>query len=398
MENQDNDNDIDVESELNLNEIDEDIHKKTDTETFQIDSSQLVPEKKKRGRKPKNLLAQMAQQSESQHSEQELQTHNGAVILNAPKKRGRKSDKLISIVDETPMIQNLICHLPLNISDIKKITSQFENINIESKVLDSIVEQTSENKTDTHIIKANNVPKLVDLNDDHKCYKSKTKTFDDECPGCLSYLAQMNKLQEEIDRLKNGIIECSTSFNKKVYESKVNFVGRDGEEWDDKTDIACWWCCHKFDHIPLGIPEFIIKDTFYLTGCFCSFNCMLSYNLDINDYKIWDRQTNIYQLKNRIDPDNKITMHPAPPRQSLDIFGGPLNISAFRQSFYVLNKEFRCFFPPMISIVGIIEEDFRDMGIGSKLRFNRDPSEPIIRRKKPLQKKTNTLNNIVQII
>ena len=91
-------------------------------------------------------------------------------------------------------------------------------------------------------------------------------------------------------------------------------------------------------------------------------------------------------------------MHPAPPRQSLDIFGGPLNINSFRQSFYVLNKEFRCFFPPMISIVGIIEEDFRDMGLGGKIRFNRNPNEPLIRRKKPLQKKTNTLNNIVQII
>ena len=356
--------------------------------------TEIIPEKKKRGRKPKNLLLQNAslEQVQSQVDNEtvpEPQMINGSVVLNAPKKRGRKSDKLISIIDETPKVQTLICHLPLNQSDIKKITSQMESLNID--ILEPI-------QIETQPIKTYNAPKLVDLNDDHKCYKHKTKTFDDECVNCLLHMAEINKLHEEIDKLKNGIIECSTSFNKKIYESKVNFLDRDGNEWHEKTDIACWWCCHKFDHIPLGIPEFIIKNTFYLTGCYCSFNCMLSYNLDLNDYKIWDRQTNIYQLKNRIDPDNKITIHPAPPRQSLEIFGGPLNINRFRQSFYVLNKEFRCLFPPMISIVGIIEEDYRDIGMGNKIRLNKDPNEPIIRRKKPLLKKTGTLNSLVQII
>lgn len=26
-----------------------------------------------------------------------------------------------------------------------------------------------------------------------------------------------------------------------------------------KTDIACWWCCHQFEHIALGISEYIDK-------------------------------------------------------------------------------------------------------------------------------------------
>ena len=178
--------------------------------------TEIIPEKKKRGRKPKNLLLQNAslEQVQSQVDNEtvpEPQMINGSVVLNAPKKRGRKSDKLISIIDETPKVQTLICHLPLNQSDIKKITSQMESLNID--ILEPI-------QTETQAIKTYNAPKLVDLNDDHKCYKHKTKTFDDECVNCLLHMAEINKLHEEIDKLKNGIIECSTSFNKKIYEGQ----------------------------------------------------------------------------------------------------------------------------------------------------------------------------------
>jgi hypothetical protein len=122
---------------------------------------------------------------------------------------------------------------------------------------------------------------------------------------------------------------------------------------------------------------------------------MMAYNLDLNDYKIWDRQANIYQMKNRIDPSNKITIHPAPPRQTLKIFGGPLSIMDFRESFFILNKEFRCFFPPMISIIGIIEEDNRDLSGGIKIKHNKISNEPIIKRKTQLPKQKNTLHLIV---
>ena len=80
-------------------------------------------------------------------------------------------------------------------------------------------------------------------------------------------------------------------------------------------------------------------DLSFTPGCFCSFNCAIAYNLDLNDYKIWDRQSNIYQMKNKIDPLNKITIQPAPPRQTLHMFGGPYSISDFRKSFFILNKE-----------------------------------------------------------
>ena len=56
---------------------------------------------------------------------------------------------------------------------------------------------------------------------------------------------------------------------------------------DRKTDICCWWCCHKCD-VPLSLPEKLYDDTFHVFGCFCSFNCAAAYNVNLNDYKIWE--------------------------------------------------------------------------------------------------------------
>ena len=55
------------------------------------------------------------------------------------------------------------------------------------------------------------------------------------------------------------------------------------DNWIDKTDVCCWWCCHKFDSIPVGLPvDYNAKlRKFRVKGVFCSFACMLA-NGDIN--------------------------------------------------------------------------------------------------------------------
>jgi len=285
-------------------------------------------------------------------------------------------------LNDTPPIDNsvinLVAHLPLKMIDI---TSIIQNKTNSSVNLNKILEPK-------HIT----VPKYVDLSD--TLYDNSAKNNNNcVCQKCNLYENHINKLENEIKNLKNGIIYSSSNFNKKIYESKVNFFDKLANKWEHQTDIACWWCCHNFDHIPLGIPEFINKDQFYLFGCFCSFNCMIAYNMDLNDCKIWDRQSNIYQMKNRIDPDNKIIIQPAPPRQTLKMFGGPLDISEYRESFFSLNKEYRYFFPPMISIVGLIEEDNRY--VNGEIKINKNYNQPYIRRSKPLQNSNNKLLNII---
>ena len=299
------------------------------------------------------------------------------------KKRGRKANtKIINLVQDIniDIVTNLIAHLPLKMLDIVKVITTHPN---QKSVI-------SEEKTQL-------ISKYVDFTEDvfDKITKIKSKQQCFLCTKCILHDEKIKFLEEEILNLKNGIMDNTINFNKKIYESKVNFFDSTSKKWIEKTDILCWWCCHNFDHVPIGIPEFINKDKFYLFGCFCSFNCMMAYNMDLNDYKIWDRQSNIYQMKNKIDPENKITIHPAPPRQSLEIFGGPLSIQKFRESFFILNKEFRYFFPPMISIIGIIEEENRNIINNSKSRQSKIFNQPIIQRKKQLPKQLNSLNNIL---
>ena len=321
----------------------------------------VVFEKKKRGRKPKN---------------KSLIPPTENIEKPVIKKRGRKitNNKIINLIGESnvDLMTNLIVHLPLKLLDINKIINGVDSESIEYKPL-------------------NTISKYVDFTED--LFHTNVE-HNETCQHCQTHLNRIIKLEEEVASLKNGIIFNSSNFNKKIYESKINFYNKLMDNYEEHTNIACWWCCHSFNNIPLGIPEYINKNEFNLSGCFCSFNCMMAYNIDLNDYKLWDRQSNIYQMKNKIDPENKMSIHPAPPRQTLNMFGGPLDINKFRESFFIVSKEFRCFFPPMISIIGIIEEDNKNKT--NPINFNRNQNQTMLRRNKPFANRTNKLVDIIK--
>ena len=79
----------------------------------------------------------------------------------------------------------------------------------------------------------------------------------------------------------------STLKKREVYLMKTNFITIDNEgkqSLDESTNIHCWWCCHKFDNPPCQLPEKYYEKKYHVFGCFCSYNCALSYNLDLDDY------------------------------------------------------------------------------------------------------------------
>lgn len=280
----------------------------------ELNNSNINIEKKRRGRKPKNPT--------------------DTTIIH---RRGRKSlTKLINVIDNTVLNIDdvIIAHIPISTTNINKLKNNIITT-----------------KSNDNIEPINNI---INLNDDNM---SNTKN----CSDCIEYEKKIAQLTTEIVQLRNGIISNTKNVYNKLYKSTANFVDLNGNDWSDHTNIACWWCCHKFNTIPLGIPEYIDKGKFYLVGCFCSFNCMLAYNLDMNDYKIWDRQSRILQFKNIIN-ENKCPIKPAPARQVLSLFGGPLSIDEFRNSFSIINKDYRCLLPPMASIIMSIEEDNKQIG------------------------------------
>lgn len=293
------------------------------------------------------------------------------VIQPVLKKRGRKANtKLINLSPEMNFdtISNLVAHLPLKTNDISTIIDN--DMNIEKIEKQIIIDDEHINKILTSTIENN-----------------------ENCSKCLIYEEKIKELNKIIVDLKNGIMDYKSNFNKKIYETKIKLIDIETGLIKNDSDIACWWCCHKFNNIPIGIPEYIIKDTFYIYGCFCSFNCMLAYNYDINDNKVWDRQGYINQMKNKIDPNNNIHIKIAPPRQTLVLFGGILSIEEYRQSFFILNREYNYIYPPLIQIRGYIEEETRDLTDDNKYKINKK-EQIMIKRSKPLQKQNINLNSL----
>lgn len=99
----------------------------------------------------------------------------------------------------------------------------------------------------------------------------------------------------------------------------------------------CWWCCHPFESPPLGMPlSYDARaDTFDVYGAFCSFPCMKAYNHNEHSANKMSQYSLISLLISKTCKGNVVggEVTCAPPRQMLNVFGGPLTIQEFRDTF-----------------------------------------------------------------
>ena len=101
--------------------------------------------------------------------------------------------------------------------------------------------------------------------------------------------------------------------------------------WPAKTSVCCWHCCHPFGQqpVPLATKHDSRKDAFEVFGTFCSFNCAKTY---AREHRLSD-EVNLSTTLLRKRWTGKLTPLPAaPPRASLEMFGGPMSITQFRES------------------------------------------------------------------
>jgi len=350
------------------------------------------------------------------------------------KKRGRKPTGKIYEINKS-LISNMssgisnciIAHLPLTEKDIAKIIGKEQ----ESKHIltedqysdnlsdiihsDSINDTTlsySKNKTsikrqnsdDTNITLKNQIPShssfVIEADDDikHK-YNEKCVEIDNLKKRYDDLLEKFKKFAYLEDKITdNGVIE------KKYYVANSNIFDLCGNCWRESSDSHCWWCSHSFDSVPVGLPNKYCpkQKKFYLYGCFCSFNCAHSYNLDIKDYKVWERYALLNYIKkiiykNTNNTDNLIKpIISAPPKEVLKVYGGELSIEEYRNSSISIPKEYYHLLPPMIPIFSVVEEIpkffYQDRGSKKKNDFG----ELKIKRNKPLLTQNNNLLNLIK--
>ena len=119
--------------------------------------------------------------------------------------------------------------------------------------------------------------------------------------------------------------------DKRLINIQYRFLDSKQSVWPKNTNIYCRWCCHPFQDIPCAIPERYINNVFYVYGNFCSFNCAASFIFDKGDDKIWEKYSLLNLLYKNLSESEYTKIKLAPPRETLQIFGGHLSISKIQK-------------------------------------------------------------------
>lgn len=200
-------------------------------------------------------------------------------------------------------------------------------------------------------------------------------------------------------------VTCPDASLKVVYVLQDFEQKNKNKEWPMNTSIACYWCCHRFDCPPVGIPISYVEttNTFEVFGCFCSLECAAAHNFKSNDAvdEVWERNSLINLLGRRLGINRVIK--PAPDRMCLKMFGGFMEIDQFRNytgTYKVVNVNF----PPMISLTQQIEEineyelnpDLKFIPIDHE-RINKCKEKMVFKRSKPVLNEKTTIESSMSL-
>ena len=200
------------------------------------------------------------------------------------------------------------------------------------------------------------------------------------------------------------------------YSEKLMVLFQDANRYQklpEKTDIACYWCCHGFNSHPCAIPRHIMDEVWYMYGNFCSPECSTAYLFKecIDNHVQWERYALLnclYSDDAEIKSNSSSGIRPAPPREILRMFGGTMDISEYRALVHEKRLRVDVMTPPMVSIVQTMDTkpiDFYDQNIKNVFargdiqhKYNAPGAQGLrLRRTKPLKSRESTVEWAMQI-
>jgi len=274
------------------------------------------------------------------------------------KKRGRKpKNKLIeNKIQSSPVNSDeeaIIAHLPISLEDVVNIgNTDYED------------DKTEENNI------------FIKSESDFSSVKFKEKLTE------INIIPNKNIQSEEklLEKINQKILETEKIFMLGKNVNKINV-----HNINFKIGTKCLWCKHSFDTPAVELPEDYFNETFYCSGNFCSWNCSLAHNIDLNDTSTWKR-TSLLNLMFYKTYGIFKEIIPAPSWLMLEDFGGILSIKDFRNLFTCNNKDYLVLHPPMITRQLQIEESYKKSSSGTANKIeNLQENELVLKRSKPIE-------------
>lgn len=350
------------------------------------------PEKKKRGRKPKDSTKQKEKKTNSESNiilhlpinnkyntllqEDKLLTYNPTVEIPEPNQTmglNHKFSNVEFINKNEKIFQNSVNEIiptSINNDSYVNLDTNDDNDSITTNISLNVKDEEEE---DIVLIKKQNISISHDENWHDK------NTDNDNFSSDMCNLIKKRKEELEISTFDGNSIETQ-SILKQFKESNKT-------KWPKRTSIYCWWCCHPFNNPPCAIPHKIVNNTYHVYGVFCSPECAAAYNFNESDVKIHERYSLLNLLYKNIYDNPSLKIKLAHDRRTLKIFGGSLNIQEFRKLNSNNEKEFKIIDPPMISIIPQQEYNFTDKFVSSfnnnKVHENID-NNLVLKRSKPI--------------
>jgi hypothetical protein len=340
-------------------------------ETTQGDVVKQPEEKKKRGRKKKEVVVEEVKQKKKRGRKAAVKYFSSSI---------RKKIPLTTVLQDN---DNYILHLDVKDSEEKRddidyqvvddttkhlnIDAVFEKLREENNLnLDELQKEYDELLENEQSIISEIINKEDDLTELYEKRIEYREHQDCQLVNKLEMLHKNNNIIDKILTAEDGDIKIEDDVeDEKYYQEKNRKRGYfellrefvKNEDWLYKTDVCCWWCCHNFDSVPIGIPMKYdeMRRKFQVKGVFCSFSCLVAYKNDhvrvrTDDYLIkflYNKLTGAFLLDSRLEP--------APPRCALKMFGGELTIDEFRNSFKE-NRIYKMIEYPMFVSKDYIEE------------------------------------------
>ena len=241
----------------------------------------------------------------------------------------------------------------------------------------------------------------------------------DEHAGELSFLEGMDADRRVVSQPHTNSQPSQTQTKCKLpsnYAEKLMVLFQDSNRYQklpDKTDIACFWCCHYFESAPVAIPSHILDEIWYMYGNFCSPECGTSYLFKerIDSHVQWERYAllnSLYAEDVETTPGSPSGIRPAPPREVLRMFGGSMDISEYRAVLHERKLRIDVLTPPMVSIIQTMDTkpiDFYDQNLKNVFirndiqhNYNAPGAQGLrLRRSKPVKSKESTVEWAMQI-